>query len=71
MRLQHLFDPSVEALDHAVGLGVPGRGQAMVDPEVTAEQVELVLAGGGTFAQIDEGLCDHPGCDSYIPMHGA
>ncbi len=43
--LQHLLDPSVEALDHAIGLGVLRRGQAVFDPEVAAELVELVLAG--------------------------
>ncbi len=54
MRLQHLLDPAVAALGHAVGLEVPGRGQAMVDAEVGAEQVELVLAGGGPFAPTEQ-----------------
>ena len=54
--LQHLFDASVEAPDHAVGLRVLRRGQAMVNPEVAAQQVERVLAGGGPFAQTEQAV---------------
>ena len=52
--LQHLLDASVEAPDHAVGLRVLRRGQAMVNPEVAAQQVERVLAGGGALAQTEQ-----------------
>ena len=56
VRLQHLLDPAVEALDHAVGLRVLRRGQAMVDGEVGAEPVELVLAGGAALAQAEQAV---------------
>ena len=52
--LQHLLDAAVEALDHAVGLGVHRRRQAVLDAEVGAEQVELVLSRRGAFAQTEE-----------------
>ncbi len=54
VRLQHLLDPSVETLDHAIGLGVLRRCEAVLDAEVAAQQVELVLAGGSTFAQTEQ-----------------
>ena len=54
VRPKHLFDASVDAPDHAVGLRVLRRGQAMLYPEVAAEQVERVLAGGGTFAKTEQ-----------------
>lgn len=54
--LQDVLDPAVEALDHAVGLGPHRRGQAVLDAEVRAEQVELVLSGGGALAQAEEAV---------------
>ena len=54
--LQHLLDAAVEPLDHAVGLGMLRRGQAVLDAEVTAEQVERVLAGGCALAQADQAV---------------
>jgi len=54
--LQHLFDAAVEPLDHAVGLGVLRRSQAVFDAEIGAEQVELVLAGGAAFAQTEQAV---------------
>ena len=54
VRLQDLLNPSVEALDHAVGLRMRRRGQAVLDGEVGAEQVELVLSRRGAFAQTEE-----------------
>ena len=56
VRLQHLLDPSVETLDHAVGLRVLRGSQAMLDPEVTAQQVELVPSGGGALAQTEQAV---------------
>ena len=44
--LQDVLDPSVEALDHAIGLRVHRRGQAMLDAKVGAEAVEVMVAGG-------------------------
>ncbi len=63
-----LLDQAVETLDHAVrrGNGPPDRflirltlrvlrrGQAMLDAEVGAQLIELVLAGGGPFAQTEQ-----------------
>lgn len=54
--LQHLLDPPVEALDHAVGLGGLGRGQAMLDAQFGAELVELMLARRGALAQAEQAI---------------
>ena len=54
--LQHLLDAAVEALDHAVGLGVLWRGQTVLDAKVGAELVERVLAGGRPFAQTEQAV---------------
>ena len=51
VRLQHLLDTIIEALDHAVGLWVRGSGPAVFDVEISAELIELVLACCGAFAQ--------------------
>ena len=56
VRLQDVFDPAVEALDHAVGLRVLWWGQAVFYPEFAAEQVELVLAAGAAFAQTEQAV---------------
>ena len=44
-RFQHLGDAAVEALDHAVGLRVPGLDQAMLDAAGGAGLIEGVPAG--------------------------
>jgi len=36
-------DTAVEALDHAVGLGMPGRAQAVLDAQRCAGKVEYML----------------------------
>ena len=54
--LQHLLDASVEALDHAVGLRMLRRCQTVLDAEVAAELVELVLAGGRALAQAEQAV---------------
>jgi hypothetical protein len=54
--LQHLLDPAVEALDHAVGPGRCGRGQAVFDTRPGAEPVERVRARRGTPAQAEEAV---------------
>ena len=51
--LQHLLDPAIEPLDHAVGLRMLRRGQAVFDAEVAAQQIKLVLAGGVALAQTE------------------
>lgn len=68
MALKNILDATVESLDHAVCLR-PHRGcEAVLDAELGAEQVELVLSGSGAFAQaeqpVGEGLSvvgEHPG----------
>ena len=54
--LKHFLDPSVEAFDHAVGLGMLRRGQTVFDAEVGAELIELVLASGDAFAQTEQAV---------------
>ena len=58
LELDRCHIPEGESLDHAVGLRVLRRGQAMVDAQVAAEQVELVLAGGGTFAKTEQPISE-------------
>ena len=53
VRPKHLLDAAVASLDHAIGLRVRRRGQAGLDAEVAAEQVERVLAGGCALAQAE------------------
>ena len=52
--MQHLLDPPVESLDHAIGLRRLRRGQAVLDLEGGAERVELVRASRGPLAQAEE-----------------
>ena len=52
--LKHVFDPAVESLNHAVGLWMRRRCQTVFDAKVRAEQVELVFACRGAFAQTEE-----------------
>jgi len=54
MALEDILDASVEPLDHAVCLWPHRRGQAVLDAELGAEQVELVLSGGAAFAQAEQ-----------------
>ena len=54
VRPKHLLDAAVEPLDHAVGLGVLRRGQAVFDAKVAAQQIEVVLATGRVLAQTEE-----------------
>ena len=58
--LEHVPDPSVETLDHAVGLRPHRWGQAMLDPEPGAEAVELMIAGRGAAAKWS--------CPGYVPV---
>ena len=52
--LQHVLDPAVAALDHAVGCWSHRRGQTVLDAELGAEPVELVVAGGRAAAQSEQ-----------------
>ena len=44
--LEYVFDPAVKALDQTVGLQAHWWSQAVLDVEVSAEPVEVVVAGG-------------------------
>ena len=44
MGSQDIRDPSIEALHHAVGLGRPGLGQAMLDAQCLAKLVEFMVS---------------------------
>ena len=52
--LQDVLDPAIEAFDHTIGLRVHPRGQAMLDTEVGAEAVEIVVAGGPPAAKSEQ-----------------
>jgi hypothetical protein len=52
--LQDVLDPAIEAFDHTIGLRVHRRGQAMLDTEVDAEAVEIVVAGGPPAAKSEQ-----------------
>ena len=54
MALQHVLDPAVKPLDHAVGLGRSWRSEAVFNIEGCAKRVEVMLACRGAFAQAEE-----------------
>ena len=64
VRSQHLLNPAVEAFDHAVDLGVLRRGKTVLDAEVGAEQVELMLACWAEFALTEQAVGE------FLPVIG-
>jgi hypothetical protein len=44
VRLQHLLEPAVEPLDHAIGARRTRLGQLVLDVQAFAQKIELVLA---------------------------
>lgn len=44
MGVEHITDATIETLDHAIGFGRLGFGQAMLDAKRLAQLVELVIA---------------------------
>jgi len=54
--LQNVFDPAIEALQHAVCLRRFWRGQAVLDVQVGVEPVELVRARRSTLARAEEAI---------------
>ena len=52
--LQDVLDPAIEALNHAVGLWMHGRGQAMFNTEVGTEAIEVVVSRGGPAAKAEQ-----------------
>ena len=57
MAAQHLFDTTVEALHHAVGLGPPWTGKPMFDAQRSAQLIEGVLPGGGALVIPPQNQC--------------
>jgi hypothetical protein len=55
MALQDVLDAAVEPLDHAIGLRVHRRCEAVLDAELGAEVVEVVAACGAALSQAEEG----------------
>lgn len=49
MRLEHIRDTPVEALDHPVGLGRSGPGEPVLDAQLPAQPVKLVMSAGLTL----------------------
>ena len=47
---QHRADAAIAALDHAVGLGMTGLDEAVVDAVLRAGAVEAMTSGGIAFA---------------------
>jgi hypothetical protein len=58
MTLPHRLDPSVEPLDHVVGLRRLRRSQAVLDPQIGTELVDLVRASRLALAQAEEAVGD-------------
>ena len=56
MTLQNLLDPTIEPLNHAVGLRRLGRGQAVLNSEFGAELIELMRPGCSALAQAKEAV---------------
>ena len=54
MDLKDVLDSAVESLDHAVGLRSHRGREAVLNAKLGAEQVELLLAGGGAHAQAEQ-----------------
>ena len=50
MALQDVFDPAVEPLDHAICLWSHWWREAMLDAEISAKPVELMLSRGRVLA---------------------
>lgn len=53
---QDIRDAAVESLHHAIGLGMPRPGQAMLDIQFGAQLVEGVFPGGSPFPRGDEAI---------------
>ena len=51
IRLEHIADAAIEALDHAIGFGHSGPAQPVLDSQLLAQQVKLVIATGRALAR--------------------
>jgi hypothetical protein len=69
VRSERLLDPAVEALNHAVCPGGRRRGQAGLDAEIAAGQVESVPAPWAALAQTEEAVGELlPGIGRQLPV---
>lgn len=76
VRLQHLLDAAVEALDHAIGLRVRRWSQTALNAEGGAELIERVAGGGAVVAPTEQAVGDPAGTgarwrglDLQMPMN--
>lgn len=58
VRAQHLAEPAIEALNHAIGLRRLGLGQSVLNPQSLAQLIELVLPCGRTAAIAKQPVCE-------------
>ena len=49
MGLEHIGNAAIESLDHAIGSGRPGLGQSVLDAQLPAQLIELMVAAGFAF----------------------
>ena len=47
--LEHIGNAAIESLDHAIGSGRPGLGQSVLDAQLPAQLIELMVAAGFAF----------------------
>ena len=50
VRLEHIGNAAIESFDHAIGSGGPWLRQPVLDPQLLAQLVELVVAAGLALA---------------------
>jgi len=58
VRAQHLTEPAIEALHHAIGLLCFGLGQPVLNPQRLAQLIELVLPCGRAAAPAKQSVCE-------------
>ena len=57
MRVEHIADPAIKTFHHA-GLGRPGLGQAMLDPQRLAQLVKLMFTGRLTILRSKQAVSE-------------
>ena len=58
MRVEHIADPTIETFHHAIGLGRPGLGQAMLDPQRLTQLVKLMFTGRLTILRSKQAVSE-------------
>jgi len=56
--LHYRLDSAAESVDNAVSLRMLRRGQAMLDAEASAQQIELMPAGGCALAKAEQAVSE-------------